>query len=58
MMLCVVVGINLPIPASPEEQCADYIQHLKNQLARPTAMRMVPNLDTKYTLCVQQMSKP
>jgi hypothetical protein len=56
LMMFVVVGINLPVPSSPEERCANYIQHLKNQLARPGAMRMVPNLDTKYNLCVEQMT--
>ena len=53
LMLCVVVGFNLPIEASPEVECKDYVEH---QLVQEH-IRLIPRPDISYALCVQRMRK-
>lgn len=57
LMMFVVVGVNLPLPApSAEEQCADYIHHLLSQLDGK-GPALIPHPGTKYQLCVEQMKR-
>lgn len=57
MMVCLVVGVNLPLPQpSAEEQCADFVHHLLAQLEGKGHV-LIPHPGVKYRLCVEQMKR-
>ncbi len=56
LMVCIVVGWNLPVVQSPEEQCLDYVHHLLSQVRPgPSGRAMIPHPTTTYDVCVARM---